>query len=50
LIEWLFSWPTNRWSVFSQVDFPGKAGREFIEMLKQLTIEDLHSNDTSASG
>lgn len=47
LIEWLFFWPSNRWSVFAQIDFAGKAGHEFVEMVKGLTLRDLGVDDES---
>ena len=47
LLEWLFFWPTNRWSVFAQTGFPGKAGSEFVAMVKALTVADLGVNDAS---
>jgi hypothetical protein len=47
LLEWLFFWPTNRWSVFAQIGFSGKAGHEFVEMVKALTLRDLGVDDAS---
>jgi hypothetical protein len=48
LLEWLFFWPSDRWSVFVQADFPGTAGHEFVEMVKGLTLLDLGVEDGSA--
>ena len=47
LLEWLFFWPTNRWSVFAQVDFSAKAGSEFVGMVKTLTLQDLGVPDAA---
>ncbi len=41
LLDWLLFWPSNTESVFWQVHFPGNEGRQFIEMLKKLSLGDL---------
>ena len=41
LLKWLFLWPDNRWSVFAQLGFSGKAGQDFVGMIKGLTLEEL---------
>src|SRR5437588_1948282 len=37
LLEWLISWPNKRESVFSQAG----AGRDFVEILKKLPVQEL---------
>ena len=49
LLEWLFFWPSNRWSVFAQMDFTGKAGHKFVDMVKTLTLRDLGVDDASVA-
>lgn len=41
LLQWLLFWPSNTESVFWQVRFPGNEGRQFIDMLKKLSLCDL---------
>lgn len=45
LFRWLFSWPNERESVFSQVGYSAQAGKEFIEMLKRLTLREVLDSD-----
>jgi hypothetical protein len=47
LLSWLFSWPNRRESVFSQVGYEGKQGREFVETLKKLPVQELGLKDTA---
>src|SRR5271169_2848364 len=45
LLEWLFFWPNNRWSPFAQMDFSGKAGHDFVDMVKTLNLRDIGVDD-----
>ena len=47
LFKWLFSWPNKRESVFSQIGYSGQAGKEFVRILKKLTVQEiLESSET----
>jgi hypothetical protein len=41
LLQWLLLWPSNTESVFWQTRFPGNESRQFIDMLKKLSLRDL---------
>src|SRR5262249_13245052 len=41
LLNWLLLWPSTTESVFWQVRYPGNEGRQFIDMLKKMSLQDL---------
>ena len=50
LVSWLFSWPSERESVFSQVGYSGKESREFLEILKEKhPVQDLGLNGATTA-
>lgn len=50
LLGWLFSWPSQRESVFSQVGYSSKESREFLEILKEKRpVQELGLNDTTTA-
>jgi hypothetical protein len=41
LLNWLLLWPSTTESVFWQVRYPGDEGKQFIDMLKKMSLQDL---------
>ncbi len=45
LIKWLFFWPNERESAFGQAGFSARAGRDFVKMVKELTVREALASD-----
>ena len=45
LLKWLFFWPNERESVFSQVGYSARAGKDFVEMVKKVTLKEVLTSD-----
>jgi len=44
LLQWLMFWPNNTESVFWQVRYQAGEGKQFIDMLKKISLQDLGLN------